>query len=73
MNTARSFKPRAEMSDGWVMDVGIMSEDDFYMPVPPPGVHSPLTDAESRAYTWHYYGVSMFALYLPDSIVQPYE
>ena len=65
MDAARSFQPRATMDDGWTMNVGIL-EDDYRMGVAAAATacyFSPIVGA------WHYYGVNLFALYLPDCVV----
>ena len=59
MDTARSFKPHGRMPDGWQMPVGIFDDSDCR-------IHNAYTRLGPD---WHYYGVNMFALYLPDSVV----
>jgi len=57
MDTARAFRPRAVMWDGWKTPTCIFDGSDEEMSIR----HLP---------DWHYYGVSHFALYLPDTVVE---
>lgn len=63
MDTARAFKPHARLPDGWQMPVGIFNDSDCR-------IRNPYTRLGPG---WHYYGVNMFALYLPDALVDAGE